>query len=92
VSASRTSFEKLQRDRAKKEKAAAKRDRRQERGTEDGAEGEDTSPPTDGRPVLSTPEILKLVEELHQQFEDEQISHEELEKRRTELLSQLTVE
>jgi len=91
MAASRTTFEKLQRDRAKQAKAAAKRARRLEKNTE---------APEDDAPVdvasmgeeLSAAQLLELVEKLHKQFDDEVISFEEFEDQKTELMARLTVE
>ena len=91
MAASRTTFEKLQRDRAKQAKAAAKRARRLERGTD---EPEDETP-IDVSAIteeLSAAQLLDLVEKLHKQFDDEIISFEEFEDQKTELMARLTVE
>jgi hypothetical protein len=93
MAAQRTSFEKLQRDRAKKAKAAIKRERRQDRS--DGASDEPTSPEIvladDGKELTAT-ELLALVEELHRQFKDEEIEFEEFEERKVELMARLPVD
>jgi hypothetical protein len=88
MGAQRTTFEKLQRDRAKKAKAAAKRERRLEKNDE-GASTEEVSVPTEGE--LSAPQLLELIEQVHRQFENKEISLEELEERRTELLARLPI-
>ena len=89
MGAQRTTFEKLQRDRAKKAKAAAKRERRLEKN-EDGDAGEtEVTVPTEGE--LSAPQLLELIEQVHRQFENKEISLEELEERRTELLARLPI-
>ena len=88
MGAQRTTFEKLQRDRAKKAKAAAKRERRLEKNDE-GAPTEEVSVPTEGE--LSAPQLLELIEQVHRQFENKEISLEELEERRTELLARLPI-
>jgi len=91
----RTSFEKLQRDRAKKAKAAAKREKRLDK-TEPGDETtEDVlSVPTTlaAGEELSADALLKMVAELHEQFESEKISFEEFEDRKTELFALLSVD
>jgi len=97
MSAQRTSFEKLQRDRAKKAKAAAKREKRQER---DAAAGGDPSlePATAGISVsdygeeLSASDLLELVEALHNQFDAKLISYEEFEEQKAELFGRLPIE
>ncbi len=88
MGAQRTTFEKLQRDRAKKAKAAAKRERRLEKDNEEERPDEVTVP-TEGE--LSAPQLLELIEQVHRQFEAKEISLEELEERRTELLARLPI-
>lgn len=94
MGAQRTSFEKLQRDRAKKAKAANKREKRQGRGEDD----EDTVPPdteallADDGHELTAGELLALVEELHRQYEAKEIEFDDFEERKIELLQRLTVE
>ena len=88
----RTTFSKLQRDRAKKAKAALKREKRQERGT---ATTEDEAPDLDiasGEGELSPSELLKLVESIHKSFEAKTISYEEYEEKKADLLSRLPVD
>jgi len=90
VASQRTSFDKLQRDRAKKAKAAAKREKRLE-----GVEGE--GPEIEEAPVMPgndipADEVLKRLEELHARYDAEQIEFEEFEKSRAELLARLTVD
>lgn len=95
MGAQRTSFEKLQRDRAKKAKAAIKREKRQGRADEEGAP--DERPDTeallgaDGR-ELTAAELLALVEELHRQYEAKEIEFDEFEERKVELLQRLPVD
>ena len=84
----RTSFSKLQRDRAKQAAAAAKRERRAERAN---AETEtEIEIPTEGE--LSPAELLELIEEIHRQFDAKQIDFEEFEEKKSELLARLTVD
>jgi hypothetical protein len=91
MGASRTSFEKLQRDRAKKAKAAAKREKRLDK---DGEVIDETVEATELTPGQEIPadQLLKMVAELHQQFEDEEITFEEFEDRKTELFALLSVD
>ena len=89
----RTSFEKLQRERAKKAKAAAKRERREERaaGTatpEDGDVLADLAPDDELTP-LSAAELLRMVALVHERFEAGTIGFEEFEEKKTELLARL---
>jgi hypothetical protein len=88
----RTSFAKMQRDRDKQAKAAAKRDRRLERqAVPDGAAApvidlDDTSA------ELSAAELLQLVETIHGEFEAGVIDFETFEEKKTALLSRLSVD
>jgi len=83
----RTSFGKLQRDRAKQANAAAKRERRQERAA---ATVEEVEIPTEGE--LSPAELIGLIEQIHQQFEDKIIDFETFEEKKAELLARLPVD
>lgn len=88
----RSSFAKLQRDRDKKAKAAAKRQRREERqSTPDETEHLEPLLDDDGA-VLSAPQLLGLVELVHQQFEDGVIDQEEFEERKAALLARLPID
>ena len=84
----RTSFGKLQRDRAKQANAAAKRERRQERAANSTVE--EVSIPTEGE--LSPAELIGLIEQIHQQYEDKVIDFETFEEKKAELLARLPVD
>ena len=92
----RPSFEKLQRDRAKKAKAAAKRDKRingpaiSEDETVDAAEIDAMLGSEDKE--LSAAELLLLIEKIHQQFDNEDITFEEFEERKLELFARLPID
>ena len=92
MGASRTSFAKLQRDRAKKAKAQAKRERRLDRDGElpEGEDGEVFELP-EGEEELTAEELLVLVEQLHADFEAKRIDFEEFEERKTELFARISV-
>jgi hypothetical protein len=93
MAAQRTSFEKLQRDRAKKAKQAAKREKRFEKGT--GEEGEDVLEPlapAEPGTELSAAELLKRVEDLHRLFEDKKISFEDFEEQKADLMARISVD
>jgi hypothetical protein len=81
------SFERRQRERAKKAKADAKRELRQSRGSATPAADE---PPE--RTEADEGAILAELAQLHASFEDEAISLEEFEERREALLAQLHVD
>ncbi len=99
MGANRTTFEKLQRDRAKKAKAEAKRQRRMgltdapHRAPETTTTEVDSSWEVgDDEKPLSAQELLTLVEQLHAQFEAKAISFEEFEERKTELMARISVD
>jgi len=104
MGANRTTFEKLQRDRAKKAKAAAKRDKRMGRVPE--GQVVHTPPPTDepqgdvGEVISAIPEgqeipadkLLEMVATVHDLYDKEKISFEEFEERKAELLARVMVD
>jgi hypothetical protein len=87
----RSSFAKRDRDRAKKAKADAKRERRQ--GGVDAPEDEAGDAPEavedDDTPVE---ELLAMIEEVHRLHDDGQISDQDFEETKTRLLARLTVD
>ncbi len=89
-----TTFGKLERERAKKAKAAAKRARREERAADTGedVDGQETEAPDDGLGMLSAAELLALVEQTHRKFEAGTLSHEEYEEKKAELLARLPID
>lgn len=90
----RTSFTKLQRDRAKKAKAAAKRERRIERAAEakNPTEDETPTPVEGGEGPISAAELLQEIEITHQRFEAKLMTYEEFEEKKAELLSRLPID
>lgn len=92
MSANRSSFEKLQRDRAKKAKQALKREKKLDKTIDLEAEEASTLSVSDFGQDLSAADLLKLVETLHQQFDDGTISFEEFEDQKTELFARLPVD
>ena len=84
----RTSFDKLQRERAKKAKAAGKRERRQERGV-GGEEGELDMTEAPIVSDLSAGELMQRLEVLHNRFEAKTIDFDTFEEQKRELLEQL---
>lgn len=96
MGAQRTSFDKLQRDRNKKAKQAAKREARQDKteGTImlDGLGGDHldlTSSP--GEP-LSAAELLVRVEQIHKRFDDGSMTYDDFEEQKADLLSRLPID
>jgi hypothetical protein len=93
MAAQRTSFEKLQRDRAKKAKQALKRERRQTgepRLAEDGTEIEEVALSTEGE--LSAAELLAQIELIHRQLDDKVIDFDEFEERKIDLMARLPID
>jgi hypothetical protein len=89
----RTSFTKLQRDRAKKAKAAAKRERRLERAAEARTNtGDDEFENTSAEGPISAAELLHEIEVTHQRFEAKLMSYEEFEEKKAELLARLPID
>lgn len=91
MATSRTSFQKLQRDRAKKEKQIAKRDRRLDKPPEDGDETIDLALIPEGEEIPPD-QLLKMVAEIHEQFEAGTLTFEEFEERKTELFARISTD
>jgi len=93
MAAQRTSFEKLQRDRAKKAKAAAKREKRLDKGPEEGTEEEtEVMAPSEPGTELSAAELLARVEEIHRLFDAKKISFEDFEEQKADLMARISVD
>ena len=93
MAAQRTTFEKLQRDRAKKAKAAAKREKRLARQEADAQpEAPELEPlGPDGR-ELTAAELLQRVEDLHRRFENKELSLEDFEEEKADLMARIPVD
>ena len=87
----RSTFSKLQRDRDKKAKAAAKRERRLDRksATEEPAGQDSTATEQDAE---SSSRLLALIEEVHHLYDTHQIGEGEFEERKAALLGQLRID
>lgn len=85
----RASFGKLQRDRDKKAKAAAKRERRQQRSDE--PVSGDTGG-LGGEGPISAADLLARVESLRQRLDDGVIDFDEFEAEKAELLARLAID
>lgn len=92
MGAQRTTFEKLQRDRAKKAKAAAKREKRLDKGPPEGEEVIELEPLDDSETPLSAGELLQRIEALHNKFEAKKISFEDFEEEKAELMRRLPID
>jgi hypothetical protein len=93
----RSSFAKLQRDKAKKERAAIKRADRADRKTGDD-EADAERPVSElvasigGSGELSAPQLLALIEDLHNRREAGDISLEDFEDAKVELFARLDID
>lgn len=92
MAAQRTSFEKLQRDRAKKAKAALKRERRQSGEVEPTGDDEATPEVVDRGGELSATALLELIEHIHKQLDAEEITFEEFEEKKADLMARLPID
>jgi hypothetical protein len=91
MGAQRTSFEKLQRDRAKKAKQALKRERRQ--GGEAPVREEEPEAIVIGEGgELSADELLTQIALIHKQLDDKTISFEEFEELKADLMARLPID
>ncbi|MGQ0833237.1 MAG: hypothetical protein ACT4OV_16350 [Microthrixaceae bacterium] len=92
MAAQRTSFEKLQRDRAKKAKAAAKREKRLDKTPDE--ELSDELEPLASEPgtELSAAELLARVEEIHRLFDAKKLSFEDFEEQKADLMARISVD
>lgn len=84
----RTTYGKRERDRARQAKAAAKRERRQNRANEP----VESSLPGNPDEPLTPEELFAEIEEVHRAFAAEEISHEDFEEKKAELLARLPID
>ena len=85
----RSTFGKLQRDQAKKDRARAKMDDRQTRREDRGAEDSENDGPTE---VVDQTRLLEQFAALHEDLADGRISLDDFEVRQEELRSKMVVE
>jgi hypothetical protein len=85
-----TTFAKLDRERARKAKAAEKREKRISRGSETTDDPPEVPTIAPGE-ELSAAALLQLVEDLHKAFADKRISFEDFEERKAELMARISV-
>lgn len=83
------SFQKRAREQAKMEKAAAKGERRQARLSEAAAAAEEAPQPVSPD---EAPKILNAIAQLHEQFDAGQVSLDDFEARKSDLLARLPVD
>ena len=92
MGAQRTSFEKLQRDRAKKAKQALKREKRQSGETTVRDEEEPETIVISEGGELSADELLSKIALIHQQLDDKTISFEDFEELKADLMARLPID
>ena len=92
MAAQRTSFEKLQRDRAKKAKAAAKREKRLDKAPDELSDELTEMAPTEPGTELSASELLARVEEIHRLFDAKKLSFEDFEEQKADLMARISVD
>lgn len=80
-------FQKQQREKARREKAAAKRERRAERAEAAEAEGDPEAPS-----AAQQQDVLAELAALHARFEDDKIEFDDFEEKKQELLERLHVQ
>jgi len=90
MGAQRTTFDKLQRDRAKKAKQAAKRERRQERSADRQDDDTITLPAGDGE--LTAAELMQQVEAITRRLEAGTITLEDFEEAKADLMQRLPID
>ena len=83
----RTTSDKRQRERAKQAKAAAKRERRQDRSPDEPLDGELTA---DGE-ELTTEELVERIEALHADYDAGTLSFEDFDEQKSALLDRIAI-
>jgi hypothetical protein len=83
----RTTSDKRQRERAKQAKAAAKRERRQDRSPDDPLEEGDESRSEE----LTTEELVARIETLHADYDAGTVSFEEFDEQKSDLLDRIAL-
>ena len=91
MAAQRTTFDKLQRDRAKKAKQAAKRERRQEKGAEGAGTDDEVALPS-GEGALTAAELMQQVEAITRRLDAGQMTLEEFEDAKADLMLRLPID
>jgi len=94
----RSSFGKREREQAKRAKAAAKRDRKQQLAAANPPDGDvdsdadETDATATSDDAVSTDALLDMIAEVHAQYDAGTISYEDFETARTDLLGRLVVD
>jgi hypothetical protein len=93
VAKSRESADRRQRERAKQQKANAKRERRLNKNVPTDAEpGDETDAPAPEVEKVDEEALLAQLAKLHTAYDNEEISFDDFESQREELLSKLQVD
>lgn len=90
MASSGSTFSKMQREREKKERAAAKREARQNKST--ATEETDTSTIVSGEGDLSASDLMRFVEAIHKEYEDGTIDLDEFEEKKQALLARVKID
>jgi hypothetical protein len=85
----RTTSDKRQRERAKQAKAAAKRERRQDRSSDARLDDAGTGSADDDD--LTTEQLLARIEELHADYDAGTVSFEEFDEQKSELVDRIAL-
>lgn len=89
MSRQRATFGKLQRERDKQAKAKAKRERRLA-GPPEAGDGEEEAPREQS--TVSAADVMEMVADLHQRFENSEIGLDDYEEQKAALLSRLPID
>ena len=89
MASSGSTFSKMQREREKKERAAAKREARQNKSA---ADTTDTPTVVTGEGDLSAADLVRLVEAIHKEYEDGTIDLDEFEEKKQALLARVRID
>lgn len=81
----------MQREREKKERAAAKREKRFEKAPADEGPVE-VGEAVAGEPELSASDLMRLVEAIHKEYEDGVIDLDEFEEKKQALLARVRID
>ncbi len=90
MASSGSTFSKMQREREKKERAAAKRERRQERNPSNNEL--DTSAVLTAEGDLSAADLVRLVEAIQKEYDDGVIDLDEFEEKKQALLARVRID
>lgn len=88
----RSSFAKRQRDMAKKAKAAAKRERRLEKGDDTLDDDDEEELEEFDGPRLSNEEIMERVADLHRRYDDGQMDLDTFDELKADLMAQMVID